>query len=197
MLLLTLRGTPTIYYGDEIGLPQVPIPPDRIRDPFEKNVPSIGVGRDGARTPMQWDCSPFAGFSSSEPWLPLTADWTMRNVDMLRRDKNSIYMIYHRLIEARRHSQALQRGSYRPIASKGDLLLYVREFGSERILTALNLGTTPAIVETSFGDFKGKVIVSTSGLHDGDHIDAIIRLDANEGVVIALAPDAALPSNAE
>lgn len=178
MLLLTLRGTPTIYYGDEIGLPQVPIPPDRIRDPFEKNVPSIGVGRDGARTPMQWDCSPFAGFSSSEPWLPLTADWTMRNVDMLRRDKNSIYMIYQRLIEARRHSQALQRGSYRPIASKGDLLLYVREFGSERILTALNLGTTPAIVETSFGDFKGKVIVSTSGLHDGDHIDAIIRLDA-------------------
>jgi alpha-glucosidase len=197
MLLLTLRGTPTIYYGDEIGLPQVPIPPDRIRDPFEKNVPSIGVGRDGARTPMQWDCSPFAGFSSSEPWLPLTADWTMRNVDMLRRDKKSIYMIYHRLIEARRHSQALQRGSCRPIASKGDLLLYVREFGSERILTALNLGTTPAIVESSFGDFKGRVIVSTSGLHDGDHIDAIIRLDANEGVVIALAPDAALPSIAE
>ena len=65
MLLLTLRGTPTLYYGDEIGLPQVPIPADRIRDPFERNVP--GLGRDGCRTPMQWDASPGAGFSSRRP----------------------------------------------------------------------------------------------------------------------------------
>src|SRR3954453_3090027 len=65
MLLLTLRGTPTIYYGDEIGMPQVPIPPDRIQDPLEKNVPGIGVGRDGARTPMQWEAREHAGFSSA------------------------------------------------------------------------------------------------------------------------------------
>ena len=75
---------------------------------------------------MQWNCSPFAGFSSSEPWLPLSADWTTRNVEMLRQEKGSIYVLYRRLIEARRHSQALRRGLYRPIASKGDLLLYVR-----------------------------------------------------------------------
>jgi alpha-glucosidase len=77
-------------------------------------MPDIGVGRDGARTPMQWNCSPFAGFSGSEPWLPLSADWATRNID-----KNSIYVLYRRLIEARRHSQALRRGLYRPIASKG------------------------------------------------------------------------------
>jgi alpha-glucosidase len=57
MLLLTLRGTPTLYYGDEIGMHQVAIAPDQVRDPFEKNVPGIGVGRDGCRTPMQWDAT--------------------------------------------------------------------------------------------------------------------------------------------
>ena len=63
MLLLTLRGTPTLYYGDEIGLPQATIPPERVQDPFEKNVPGLGLGRDGCRTPMQWDASRYAGFS--------------------------------------------------------------------------------------------------------------------------------------
>jgi len=61
MLLLTLRGTPTLYYGDEIGMRQVPIAPEQVRDPFEKNVPGIGVGRDGCRTPMQWDATPHGG----------------------------------------------------------------------------------------------------------------------------------------
>src|SRR6201996_4924642 len=69
MLLLTLRGTPTMYYGDELGMSNVAIPPDRIQDPFEKNVPGLGLGRDPCRTPMQWDDSPNAGFSSVEPWL--------------------------------------------------------------------------------------------------------------------------------
>ena len=65
MLLLTLRGTPTLYYGDEIGMHNVPIPPDRVQDPFEKNVPGLGLGRDPARTPMQWSAAPNAGFTSA------------------------------------------------------------------------------------------------------------------------------------
>ena len=62
MLLLTLRGTPTLYYGDEIGMHQVAIAPEQVRDPFEKNVPGIGVGRDGCRTPMQWDATTMRDF---------------------------------------------------------------------------------------------------------------------------------------
>jgi alpha-glucosidase len=85
MLLLTLRGTPTIYYGDEIGLAQVPIPPDRIRDPLERRVPAANLGRDGARTPMQWSTKSYAGFSNSEPWLPLTACHSACNFDPLSR----------------------------------------------------------------------------------------------------------------
>ena len=67
MLLLTLRGTPTLYYGDEIGMRQVPIAPGEVRDPFERNVPGLGVGRDGCRTPMQWSSEPNAGFSTAKP----------------------------------------------------------------------------------------------------------------------------------
>ena len=67
MLLLTLRGTPTMYYGDEIGMRDVPIPPHRVRDPFEKNVPGLGLGRDPVRTPMQWTGGQWADFSVAEP----------------------------------------------------------------------------------------------------------------------------------
>src|SRR5262249_55534753 len=71
MLLLTLRGTPTLYYGDEIGMHDVPIPLEAVRDPWEKREPGLGVGRDPQRTPMQWDASPAAGFSGGTPWLPI------------------------------------------------------------------------------------------------------------------------------
>ena len=192
MLLLTLRGTPTIYYGDEIGLALVRIPPDRIRDPLQKDVPGLNLGRDGARTPMQWSTKPYAGFSESEPWLPLGADWPERNVEFLRGDSSSIYGLYRRLIETRNCSQALKRGSYHPIAAKGDMLIYVRVFDTERILIVLNLGATPVV--SALNAPKGIVLVSTSGTHEGDFIELDLQLDANEGLVIKLAPDVDLSS---
>ena len=87
MLLFTLRGTPTLYYGDELGIGNVEIAPDRIRDPWAKREPGLRVGRDPSRTPMQWDASAFAGFSIHEPWLPLTPDYEARNVAVMSKDK--------------------------------------------------------------------------------------------------------------
>src|ERR671932_343004 len=81
MLLLTLRGTPTMYYGDEIGLGRVEIPPERVQDPWEKNEPGLGFGRDPARTPMQWERGPNAGFTAGEPWLPLDREHGGCNVE--------------------------------------------------------------------------------------------------------------------
>src|SRR5687768_10359567 len=80
MLLLTLRGTPTVYNGDEIGMQDVPIAPGRVQDPLERRVPGLGLGRDPVRTPMQWSGEPNAGFTSGEPWLPLAASWREVNV---------------------------------------------------------------------------------------------------------------------
>jgi alpha-glucosidase len=84
MLLLTLRGTPTIYYGDEIGMADVPIAVKDLRDPWALNEPGLGVGRDPQRTPMQWSAGPQAGFSTARPWLPLAKDFQSMNVETLR-----------------------------------------------------------------------------------------------------------------
>jgi len=186
MLLLTLRGTPTIYYGDEIGMEQVPIPPERVRDPFEKNVPGLGLGRDGARTPMQWDAGPFASFSTVEPWLPLAADWHAENVANHRGDKTSIYNLHRRLLTLRRARPELNCGSYQPIVASGDLLLFIRAHDGRRILVALNLGGEPASVSSQTQHWTGRLILSSHADREGEAIDGEIALRADEGVVIEL-----------
>jgi alpha-glucosidase len=192
MLLLTLRGTPTLYYGDEIGLAQVPIPPQRVQDPFEKNVPGKGLGRDGARTPMQWCPGAHAGFSTVEPWLPLAMDYRTENVATARSMAGSIYNLYRRLVAVRRVRQSLRIGHYRPLAGRGDLLLYLRESAAERTLVALNLGALPQAI--SFAQpVAGHVLVSCFGDRDGEALDGGITLRPDEGLVIALAPGSPVP----
>ncbi|RYD47754.1 MAG: alpha-amylase, partial [Sphingomonadales bacterium] len=93
MLLLTLRGTPTLYYGDELAIADVAIPAERIQDPRELNEPGIGMGRDPVRTPMAWDGSANAGFGPADPWLPLHADWESRNVAVQRGDPASMWWL--------------------------------------------------------------------------------------------------------
>src|SRR5204862_3716968 len=100
--LRTRRGSPPLYYGDELGMADVPIPPDRVQDPFEKNVPGRGLGRDPERSPMPWEPGRGAGFTAGEPWLPLGADADRRNVALLRADPDSILSLYRRLLALRR-----------------------------------------------------------------------------------------------
>jgi alpha-glucosidase len=193
MLLLTLRGTPTIYYGDEIGMPQVAIAPDRVRDPFELNVPGLGCGRDGARTPMQWDATPHAGFSPVEPWLPVAAGFPAHNVDSERLDPASIYHLHRRLIAVRRRSPSLRGGRYRPIVAGGDLLVFVREHESERSLIGLNLGGEAIAVSFPDRRLRGEILVSSTGDRDGTVVTEGITLRPNEGVVMSLAPHVVVP----
>lgn len=188
MLLLTLRGTPTIYYGEEIGMADVAIPPDRVRDPFEKNVPGIGVGRDGCRTPMQWDGGAAAGFSTAEPWLPPGPDSGRENVTNQRGDPGSLLNLYRRLIAARRRHTALTRGSYEPMAASGDLLVYVRRHGRERVLVALNLGPEPVTVSLRGDAAEGRVLVSSLGDRDGEAVTGELYLRSHEGAVVGLDP---------
>ena len=185
MLLLTLRGTPTLYYGDEIGLPQVAIPPERVQDPFEKNVPGLGLGRDGCRTPMQWDASPQAGFSSAEPWLPLTDDFARRNVARERDDPASIYNLYRRLTAIRRTHAALSTGGYRPLAAEGDVLAFLREGEGERFLIVLNFGAAPASFKLP-DKMRGLVAVSAQPGRGGERLEGHIDLRGDDGLLIAL-----------
>jgi alpha-glucosidase len=191
MLLLTLRGTPTIYYGDELGMPQAQIPADQVRDPFEKNVPGIGVGRDGSRTPIQWDATDNAGFSSSEPWLPLAEGWKSINVENLNEDETSILNLYKRLMSARRKSPALARGKYAPYLAESDFLIYFREFEDRRVLIVLNLTHIDGAITFPAGQIEGAVLVSIFGDRDGEPVADNVVLRGDEGLVIGLDSRAA------
>jgi len=184
MLLLSLRGTPTLYYGDEIGMHQVAIAPDQVRDPFEKNVPGIGVGRDGCRTPMQWDATAFAGFSTSKPWLPVADDFAHENVVNLEADERSILSLYKALIALRKKLPQLMSGDYVPIAAQGELLLYRRQSEGKAVVIALNLGAEPISLTSNSADLNGEILLSTSLDREGEKITGALDLRGNEGVIV-------------
>ncbi len=184
MLLLTLRGTPTLYYGDEIGMHQVAIAPDRVRDPFEKNVPGIGVGRDGCRTPMQWDATSNAGFSTALPWLPLPDDYPHANVVNLEADARSILSLYKALIGLRKRLSPLVAGAYVPLAAQGDLLLYRRQDEAKTITVALNLGAEPISIASGAAGLNGEIMLSTFMDRQAETIRNSLDLRGNEGVII-------------
>jgi alpha-glucosidase len=186
MLLLTLRGTPTIYQGEEIGMTDVPIPPGRVQDPWEKNVPGLGLGRDPERTPMQWDASANAGFTEGEPWLPLAADCERVNVAAESADARSMLSLYRALLKLRRAEPALSIGDYIPVAATECVLAYERRHGESRLLIALNLSSEPQPLR---GMNEGELLLSTS-LDTGTGQRAPNMLRADEGVVIRLASSA-------
>jgi alpha-glucosidase len=161
VLLLTLRGTPTMYYGDEIGMHDVPIPVDEVQDPFEKNEPGKGVGRDPGRTPMQWDDSTNAGFSTGKPWLRLADDYRSLNVAALERDPRSIFTLYKRLISLRARLPALSEGTWEAIALGGDLLAFARIYRDQRVVVVANFGSERAEIRDAILPQGASMLLST------------------------------------
>jgi alpha-glucosidase len=188
MLLLTLRGTPTIYYGEELGLEQADVRPEEVRDPLEMNVPGQRLGRDGCRTPMPWDESDHAGFSQAKPWLPLPGNHHVLNVSDQRGEPGSIYQLYRRLIDLRKERIALQVGAYEPIVASGDLLLYVRRHADDHLLVALNLGSESTAVTFPEVAVEGHVLVSTHADRNHEPMTRDLVLQSNEGIVVDLLP---------
>jgi alpha-glucosidase len=180
MLLLTLRGTPTMYYGDEIGMQDVLIPPDAVQDPWEKNLPGLGLGRDPERTPLPWDPSPGAGFTTGKPWLPIGEDSAGKNVASEKSRNDSILCLYHNLIDLRRASKALQSGNYGAREAPEDVLCYLREAPDEKLLIALNLSGNPRVCRP----VSGRIVLSTHMDREGT-VEGALDLRADEGVIMA------------
>jgi alpha-glucosidase len=183
VLLLTLRGTPTLYYGDEIGMADVPIAPDLQRDPQGLNG---GESRDPERTPMRWDGSATGGFTDATPWLPLGAATETLNVASERADPASILSLYARLLELRRAERALAVGDWRDIGHNGSAIAYLRTSGDSAFLVVANLTSSAAPMPEGVRQFAGQVVLSTLDAHAAHRFDSNGVLAGDEALLVQI-----------
>ena len=181
VLLLTLRGTPTLYYGDELGMTDVEVPPDRVRDPREKTQP--GHGRDPERAPMPWSWEANAGFSAGDPWLPLWEGWRGGNVEAQSADPGSMLSLTKALLKLRRDEPALHSGAWEAMGVDGEILVYARVCEGRRFVVAVNFGAGAADV----GVGGGEVAISTVCGREGEQAGSRIRLEGFEAMVVRCA----------
>ncbi len=179
LMLLTLRGVAVLYAGEEIGM--VDAPEELLPDP-----PYDRAGRDGSRTPMQWDASSHGGFTSGTPWLPLVDPQT-RNVADQRGDPQSLLSLYRRLIAARRASPALERGDHRSFFDVAtDVLCWLRTAGKEQILVLANIGDVERRCDLRrVAAKRGTLVVATSDRTGSVSLDGLV-LEPREGVALRL-----------
>ncbi|MDZ7705135.1 MAG: alpha-amylase family glycosyl hydrolase [Trueperaceae bacterium] len=195
MLLLTLKGTPTCYYGDEIGMTDVEIPPDKIQDPPALNQPDLAniFGRDPERTPMQWDASPHAGFTAAdaEPWLPVAPDADQRNVERQQQDDTSVLALFKALTHLRRQERALHVGDYETVdvgAAAHDVFAYTRRHeGGDDFLVVLNLSDNVYTLDLCSVGEKADITLASDLTRSGEVSLDNLSLAADEGLILRLA----------
>jgi alpha-glucosidase len=178
MLLLTMRGTPFLYYGDEIGLQEVDLEREDLMDPVGMRFWPDNKGRDGARTPMPWEPGPGAGFGAPgvRPWLPL-GDHETQNVANQKDDKSSVLWLTKDLIALRRESDDLTRSAYETLDSDGDVWAFRR---GSRTVVALNLSDEPGRLD----GVSGAIAISTDRQRDAEKVDGRLEIGPWQGAVL-------------
>jgi alpha-glucosidase len=159
MLLLTLRGSPFVYYGEEIAMPTTePRHLEDVRDPVGRRYWPVHKGRDGERTPMHWDTRRHAGFSTTRPWLPVAPGAARRNVAGQLAEPGSVLNFFRSLLSLRRGSRALLRGDYVPLGDDPNIFAYLRRSEDQTVLVALNMSGERAGLAT--GELNLKRLLS-------------------------------------
>lgn len=188
-LLLTLRGTPYLYYGEEIGMRNLRLRRDQIMDPPGKRYWPIYKGRDGYRSPMQWDDTTYSGFSESKPWLPVHPDHVGRNVREQKENPDSLLHFTRKLIRLRKEYPAITLGDFKPIyVPQRQVMTYVRKHEEQKVLVAMNFSRQKTRVllgpELSIKNWRA--------LHGGTEEPAnkqdLFEIPAN-GILILVAED--------
>jgi alpha-glucosidase len=174
VLLLGLRGTPFLYAGEELGLEDAVVPPDRVVDPG---------GRDGCRAPVPWTGAPDHGWGTGDPWLPWPPDAEHRNVEAQTTDPGSMLSLYRRLLAVRRGSPALQIGDQRLVDDVGpSVLAWERQHDDERLVVAVNFGASPC----ELVGIRGRVLIATDGSPEGVPFRG--RLEGDAAVIVRTSP---------
>lgn len=183
MLLLTLRGTPIMYYGDEIGMSNVEIPKEEMKDPQGLRMENK-ESRDPQRTPMQWETSKNAGFTTGNPWLRLPNHFDQNNVATQEQDPDSILNFYKRLIALRQKESALHKGDYYPVVTDGNVLAYIRKGeATTSFLIVLNLTGEDTVFHPQDTDLEAKIILSTCKEWNNSKLKHGTPIEANEGLL--------------
>ena len=192
LLLFTLRGTPFLYYGEELGLRDGRLRRSELRDPYTIRYWPWKKGRDPARTPMPWDDSPQAGFTTGTPWLPLSSEWRQTNVSCERANSASMLSLYRRLIRLKKGSRALTAGTYEPLEGRpNECLLYQRVFRgegqAETMLIAVNFSPRAMTVAIPTLGHTGTLVLSTDPQRGDERWNTDrFRLGPDEGIVVRL-----------
>jgi len=183
-LLLTLKGTPFIYYGEEIGMENTDIPKHKIKDLYGKIFYPFFKGRDGARTPMQWDDSLNGGFTTGAPWLPLHKDYRQMNVKKQAEIYDSVLNVYKHLIKLRNKMPVFQHGEIQFIKLKQKgVLCYERTHENQKILVILNFTSRKKTVSCELSE-QVEVLFST---HSIQHFNKnTVFLKSFEAIVLEI-----------
>jgi alpha-glucosidase len=184
MMLLTLRGSVVMFYGDELGMTDQPVPVERQRDYF--GLFAGGMSRDPSRTPMPWDDGPNGGFSTAPAerlWLPTSDELCVVNVRTQLADPGSMLSLNRELLALRRASTALHSGDIEVLEPTDAVLLYTRRAGDDHKLVALNLTASEQAVTV---DGAGTVLLSTQLDRRGEPVSDALTLRPDEGVVVEL-----------
>lgn len=186
LMLLTLRGTPFIYYGEEIGMKEAKLPRRVLRDPVGLKWFPFYRGRDGARTPMQWNAGRHGGFTAGDPWLPAGPEIERRNVETQEKDPGSLLNFYRRAIHLRRTLPALQEGSYASITrgAAAGCYLFMRQLNDDTLIVALNFSNRrrKCRLDPVAGSFR--VLLSTGLDRQAETLTGTITLQPLEGCVL-------------
>ena len=182
MLLLTLRGTPTMYYGDELGMPDASIPPNQVKDPAELRQPGQGFGRDPERSPMLWDQGWCAGFTTGASWLPLVDNWQQLAAARQSADPTSTLTLYRTLLALRRNTPALLSGATTNVHAQHGVLSFVRQDMKTSLQILLNLTGDPQTITCS----PGIPLLSTDPKRTLISVEQQIQLEPNEGLILQI-----------
>ncbi len=187
VILLTLRGTPFLYYGEEIGMRDIPVRYSQIKDPIGRRYWPLFKGRDGCRSPMQWNDDTNAGFGSGIPWLPVNKNFHSRNVAIQQDNPNSLFNVYKQVLLLRKQHRCLFGGAFEMINSTNkNLLVFSRSAEDEKAFIVVNFSSSSQVFRLEDGQKVSdwQLTYSTKGTQRGENGKDVIRLAPYEAQIL-------------